>query len=176
MAMLIVFAGLPGVGKTTLARALAQRLDATCLRIDAIEQALRATRMLPDDLRDAGYVVAGALAREELGLGRTVVADCVNPIALTRNAWRGVALAARARLAEIEIICSDADEHRRRVETRSVDIPGFSPPTWRQVCARLYEPWDGPHLVIDTAGRAAADSLAELCSGLELPSGVARRS
>jgi len=41
--MLIVFAGLPGTGKTTLARALSQAVQASCLRIDTIEQALRNT-------------------------------------------------------------------------------------------------------------------------------------
>ena len=38
---LIVFSGLPGVGKTTLARALAQAQGALHLRIDSIEQAMR---------------------------------------------------------------------------------------------------------------------------------------
>ena len=37
---LIVFAGLPGTGKTTLARKLAKALPAFLIRIDAIEQAI----------------------------------------------------------------------------------------------------------------------------------------
>jgi predicted kinase len=37
---LIVFAGLPGTGKTTLARKLAKTLPAFLVRIDTIEQAL----------------------------------------------------------------------------------------------------------------------------------------
>ena len=43
MAMLVVFGGLPGTGKTTLARQVADRLGATYLRIDTIEQALRSS-------------------------------------------------------------------------------------------------------------------------------------
>ena len=39
--MLIIFGGLPGSGKSTIARALALRLGAVYLRIDTIEQAIR---------------------------------------------------------------------------------------------------------------------------------------
>ncbi len=39
--MLIALGGLPGTGKTTIARELARQLGAVHLRIDSIEQALR---------------------------------------------------------------------------------------------------------------------------------------
>jgi predicted kinase len=39
--MLVVVSGLPGVGKTTIARDLAVSMNALHLRIDSIEQALR---------------------------------------------------------------------------------------------------------------------------------------
>jgi predicted kinase len=44
--MLIVFGGLPGVGKTALARAVAQELAAAYLRVDAIEAAMRRAGLL----------------------------------------------------------------------------------------------------------------------------------
>lgn len=160
--MLIVFGGLPGTGKTTLARALSQRLGATYLRIDTIEQALRTTGMLPDDMKDAGYVVAYALAREEFRLGKTVVADCVNPIARTRNAWRAVAESSASAILEVEVVCSDPKRHRERVETREADILGLVLPTWRQVVEREYEPWNRPHHVIDTAIRTKSSAIEEL--------------
>lgn len=39
--MLIILGGLPGAGKTTIARELALRLGAVHIRIDSIEQATR---------------------------------------------------------------------------------------------------------------------------------------
>jgi predicted kinase len=62
--MLIVFGGLPGTGKTMLARAFAQRRHATYLRIDTIEQVIRSSEMLAGDVGPAGYMVAYALARQ----------------------------------------------------------------------------------------------------------------
>lgn len=160
--MLIVFAGLPGTGKTTLARAFARERQAAYLRIDTIEQALRSSRMLAGEVGPAGYMAAYALAEENLRLGRIVVADAVNPLAVTRAAWRQVAAAAAAAIFEIEVVCSDADEHRRRIETRASDVAGLVPPTWRQVVDREYEPWDRPRFILDTANRTAADALDEL--------------
>jgi predicted kinase len=160
--MLIVFGGLPGSGKTTLARQVAADRGAAYLRIDVIEQALRGSGTLAGDVGPAGYLAAYALAESNLVLGGTVVADCVNPLAVTREAWRAVAAAAAKPILEIEIVCSDAAEHRRRVETREADIPGHRQPDWRAVVERDYEPWDRPRLVLDTAGISEAEAITVL--------------
>lgn len=161
--MLIVFAGLPGTGKTTLARMVANERSAVYLRIDTIEQALRKTRPAGEEIGPEGYLVAYALAKENLRRGgQIVVADAVNPLKVTRDAWREIALAARCPLIEIELICSDREEHRRRIDMRSSEADGSPPLTWRQVIDREYEPWDRPHLVLDTATVSAPQALAEI--------------
>jgi predicted kinase len=60
--MLIVFGGLPGTGKTTIARELARQLGAVHLRIDSVEQAIRDSRVVSQPLSDAGYRVGYAVA------------------------------------------------------------------------------------------------------------------
>lgn len=165
--LLIVFGGLPGTGKTTLARAIAEERRATYLRIDTIEQALRSSGMLAGDVGPAGYLVAYAVAEANLRLGRIVVADCVNPLGITRDAWQRVARDASATIIEVELICSDRVEHRRRVETRSLDVADLVPPTWEQVVRREYEPWQRPRVTIDTAGRTVVEAFAELRSRIE---------
>ena len=160
--MLIIFGGLPATGKTTIARDLASQLAATYLRIDTIEQALRESATVSQPINDEGYRVAYGIAEDNLRLGRTVIADSVNPIRLSRDAWIGVAHRAHARAVEVEVICSDPQLHRQRVETRSVDIHGLSLPTWEKVISREYEPWERDHIVIDTARQSPAESVEQL--------------
>lgn len=149
--VLIVIGGLPGTGKTTIARELARQIGAVHLRIDTIEQAIRSSVVGGQSLDDAGYKVAYALAEDNLRNGRRVVADAVNPLQLTRDVWRATAQRAGARLLEVELKCSNSHEHRRRVETRVADIPGFQLPSWEQVVSREYHPWDREPVMIDTA-------------------------
>ena len=91
------------------------------MRVDSIEQAL-VDAGLTGELGPLGYAAAYAVAGDQLTLGCAVVADSVNPIELTRAAWRDVAARAGARLVEVELTCSDRAEHRRRVTERVGDI------------------------------------------------------
>jgi len=160
--MLIVFSGAPGTGKTTLSRLLAQQLGAVYLRIDTMDQPIMET--YGDDIADVSYRVAYGVAHDNLKLGHVVVADCVNDVNITRDAWRNVALGIEVAVVEVEVVCSDVTEQRRRIEQRLPDIPNFTPPTWQTICNRRSEPWRRDHIVIDTAGRTVEDCLAELRS------------
>ena len=166
--MLIVLSGLPGTGKTTIAQLLARQCHATYLRIDTIEQAILSSLRVKSDLGTLGYVVAYEMARANLCLGGTVIADAVSPLTAIREAWRTVAESANSDIVEVEVICSDAGEHRRRVENREADIRGHALPTWDEVQRREYQPWATNHLVIDAAKVSAKDAAVHIFDSISM--------
>lgn len=166
--ILVVLGGLPAVGKTTIALELSRQLGTFYVRIDSIEQAIRASGAIPGPLEDEGYRVGYAVAADNLRLGLNVIADCVNPLTITRDAWAAVATQVGAIIVNVEIVCSNVQEHRRRVETRVADIPGLNLPTWNDVATRDYQSWISKRIVIDTAGRSVKDTVEEVRSKLAL--------
>ncbi|WP_461320036.1 AAA family ATPase [Bradyrhizobium elkanii] len=146
-ARLIALAGLPGTGKSGVARLLAPRLGAMWLRIDTMDQAIWTSPAAPRDLQDWTYRAAQAVAVDNLALGFDVLADCVNDC-------QAAAQRAGADVKWLEIVCSDPAEHRRRVETRTSDIAGLALPDWDVVAHRAYDAWDRDRLIVDTAHRS----------------------
>ena len=113
--VLVVIGGLPAVGKSTIATLLGAETSTPYLRVDRIEHAIVESSALSHPLGPAGYAVAYDLALEQLRLGLDVIVECVNPISLTRDAWLDVAKTVGASIVEVEVVCSDEAEHRRRV-------------------------------------------------------------
>jgi len=158
--MLIALSGLPGTGKTSIARLLARRMPAVHVRIDTIEQALLRARV-PVPIGAEGYVVAYGIASDNLRLGHHVIADCVNAMQVSRDAWEGIAHECQVAFLHVHLVCSDADEHRRRLSQRRADIEGHVLPGWEEVSALRFDPPPRGVLSIDTCA-CSAESAGEL--------------
>ncbi len=164
--VLVVIGGLPGSGKSTIATALARETSTPYVRVDRVEQAVVDWTQLTHPVGPVGYAVAHALADEQLRLGLDVIVECVNPAAVTRDAWPATAGAAGAGLVEVEVVCSDPVEHRRRVEERATDVVGLVKPTWAEVVGRDYQPWDRSRVVVDTARTSVAAAVQEIAAAV----------
>ncbi|WP_420393412.1 AAA family ATPase [Acuticoccus sp.] len=168
--VLVAFAGLPGVGKSTIALRLARQLRAVYLRIDTVEAALAGSALAIHVPEDAGYAAAIAVAADNLALGHRVVGDSVNPVAESRAAWRAAAARTGASILEVEVVCADTGEHARRVAARHASAPSQHP-RWSAVLQRAYTPFPEATMRIDTAGEGADDAVARIVATLA-PNGL----
>jgi predicted kinase len=164
--VLAVFAGLPGVGKSTLAGQAGARLPAPVLAVDTVGRALHAYKVVEDRPGLAAYGVVAALAEAQLGLGHHVIVDAVNPVPAARQTWVELADRAGVPLRVVEVLCGDEAEHRRRVDARYAARVDDGVADWVYVLERRaeYEPYLGPRLVVDTA--LAGDPLPAILSYL----------
>ncbi len=97
---MIVLAGLPGAGKSTLATALARRLpDARVLDKDQVRHALFAPCDYTSAERDVVFAALLDAARYHLGRGRVVIFD-------------GLTFSRRAQVAAVERVAEDAGAFR----------------------------------------------------------------
>ena len=157
-----------GQRKSTIARALAQRLGAVYLRIDTIEQAIRAAEQADNEMGPA--VISSPMGwPENLALGSIVITDSVNPIQLTRDAYHEIARSVGVPCLDVEVICSNPKLHRKRVENRTVDIEGLALPDWQAVIDRDYQPWDSERLVLDSAILSVTQSVEKIVAALAKP-------
>jgi predicted kinase len=118
--LLIVTAGLPAAGKSTIAEVVGNRLGLPVLSVDPIEAAIISAGIdatQPTGL--AAYLVAETMAEGVLANGRGVVIDAVNAVEPARDQWVKLAARQEATLRFLEVVCSDPEVHRERLAARA---------------------------------------------------------
>ena len=90
----------------------------------------------------------------------------VTPPQSTRDVWLNVAKWVEGETIEIEVTCSDLDQHRRRLETGVTDIPGLIVPAWADVIPKQYHPGHREHFVVDSLVRATEQNVGLICEAL----------
>jgi predicted kinase len=167
---LILFSGLPGSGKTTLARAVAQALHLPLFTKDRVQRLLRDE--VPGAPLIAGYAMLLDQADEQLGLGTSVILDAVFPRAGFRRAAAHAAARNGAALRIFECTCSDEKTWQARMSDRTQYVPGWEPGGWEEV-ERLraeWEPWPPDKTRVIDSMRPLEENLAEVLHYIHPPS------
>ncbi len=169
---LIVFSGLPGTGKSSLAEHVGRILNIPVFAKDWLEGALKDhgiesgqdTAGASQPLGYVGYNLLTTLARRQLQLEQSVILDSVASTPSIREQWRALAWEFGARWRVIECICSDESVHRARMSERQRGIPGWHELDWSEVerVKAYYAPWDEDHLVVDAIDSAESNIRAVL--------------
>jgi predicted kinase len=152
---LILFSGLPGVGKSTLAEAVGKHFGIPVFAKDWLEASLLQSGLKSTikekTLGYAGYELLTVLAKRQLILGQSVILDSVAATKTIRSEWQKLAKRYQAEWRVIECVCSDESIHRARLKVRKRRIPGWHELEWSEVerVKRYYVPWRSAHLTLD---------------------------
>ena len=154
--MLIVFRGLPGTGKTHLARKLLERRpDLLVLSRDAIRAALIPQPTFSDDEKVFVDELIISMTGFLLARGGSAVIDGMAlSSAVLLQQFADAAAAQRSPLRVIECICSEGSAlSRLSADAGSHPAGDRGPELYRKVRER-YEPTELPFLRVDTDGNA----------------------
>ena len=146
---LIAICGLPGSGKSSVARIVAQRIGARHLNSDRIRRELFAVRTYADDESRTVYQALFGRAAEALAAGENVVLDATFMKATHRQPIWDLARDVGAELHLIWVTCTPAVAEAR-LATRVGDVSEADINVYRLLAAQ-FEPIAERHTQIDNS-------------------------
>jgi predicted kinase len=152
---LIVFSGLPGTGKSTLAEAVGKQLSIPVFAKDWLEATLIRSNLVPvknhEPVGSIGYELLTMLAERQLVLNQSVILDSVASTQSIRDAWYSLSQRYHADWRVIECICSDETFHRQQLSKRQRKIPGWHELEWADIekVKGYFVHWKEDHLILD---------------------------
>jgi predicted kinase len=153
--MIVVICGLPGVGKTTLARGLAPLINAAVLSTDKIRKELIATPTYIWQERRLVYDVMTLIAKYCQNAGINCILDATFTTENSRKELRRKLALKCNQFSIIECICSE-DVIVSRLRNRENDFSDADITIYRKM-KNIYEPVRGEHIIVGTSNPSNID-------------------
>jgi predicted kinase len=151
--VLVLLSGLPGSGKSYLARRLAEEMPFLIIESDRVRKILFPSPQYAAEESMLTHRTSHALIEKKLRAGVRVIHDATNLIGFHRELVRRIAERAKARVIIVRVVASE-EAIRQRMEKRQEsrtphDLSDADWSVYQRMVPRE-EPIRRPHLVVDT--------------------------
>lgn len=148
--------GLPGVGKTTVAKNLSPLLDATLLSSDKIRKELIANPTYQRDERELVYQVMMLLAKYLHDAGKNCILDATFNKEEFRNQVKEKTNCPDGQFFIVECVCPE-ELCISRIKARKDDYSDADISVYQKM-KKIYEPVKSKHITVDTSADAKSNA------------------
>jgi predicted kinase len=163
--LIVVICGLPGVGKSTLAKDLAPLLNAVILSSDKIRKELFPNPIYSKREAKIIYDVMILLAKYLYGAGINCIIDATFNKEKSRTQLKNKLMLPEEELFMVECICPE-DTIVSRLKTRKNDYSDADLRIYKRM-KKTYEPILEDHLVIDTSQSSSKTNAMEIAGQIK---------
>ena len=147
--MIVIVCGLPGVGKTTLSKALAPLIDAIILSTDKIRKELIPNPTYSKKESEFVYEMLFLIAKYLHNAGKNCILDATFNREKSRNEVAKKLDLSSEQVFIVECVCPE-DLIISRLEKRKNDWSDADIQVYNKM-AKIYEPVRGEHITVDTS-------------------------
>ena len=147
--MIVIVCGLPGVGKTTLAKEIAPMIKATILSTDKIRKELLSQPTYQQQERILIYDIMVIIAKYLHDAGINCILDATFNKETSRNELIEKLGLSKDQIKIVECICPE-EVVISRIKARKNDYSDADVSVYKKM-KKIYEPVKGEHLTVDTS-------------------------
>lgn len=160
--MIVIVCGLPGVGKTTIAKHLASLINAVVLSTDKIRKELISNPTYKKQEKKLIYNVLLMIAKYLHQAGINCILDATFNTENSRKEVRKKLGLYQEQICIVECICPE-DIVISRLKDRKKDYSDADISIYKKI-KRIYEPIKGEHIILDTNQQLSKPNAKEIVS------------